>query len=166
MLARILEHVTVADPLGDLPDLLTLAQVLDAIPDPRHRRGHRYRLGPLPALSLLAVLSGATFLVKITRFISCMAPNYPTKPVCPARREIRHMKISTVRPNLSFPDAAQAIQVTRRCIDHRTGKTTIMAIYRHHQPPTRPDHPHSTRRPNPRALEHRSPAPHPRRHPP
>ncbi|SDI50983.1 ISAs1 family transposase [Nonomuraea jiangxiensis] len=74
VLARHLEHVTIADPPGDLPDLPTLAQVLDAIPDPRSRRGRRYRLGPLLALSLLAVLSGATSLVKITRFIAGYDP--------------------------------------------------------------------------------------------
>ncbi|MEV2267783.1 ISAs1 family transposase [Nonomuraea africana] len=62
-----LEHVPALDPLSDLP---ALAEVLDALPDPRSRRGRRYRLGPLLALSLLAVLGGATSLVKITRFIT------------------------------------------------------------------------------------------------
>lgn len=38
-------------------------------PDPRNPRGRRYRLGPLLTLSLLAALSGATSLAKITRFI-------------------------------------------------------------------------------------------------
>ncbi|MGP3919967.1 ISAs1 family transposase [Nonomuraea sp. 10N515B] len=45
------------------------------------------------------------------------------------RREIRRMKICTVRPDLPFPYAAQAIQVKRRRTDHRTGKTTIVTIY-------------------------------------
>ncbi|TDD07997.1 ISAs1 family transposase [Nonomuraea diastatica] len=45
------------------------------------------------------------------------------------RREIRRMKICTVRPGLPFPHAAQAIQVKRRCTDRRTGKTTIVTIY-------------------------------------
>jgi predicted transposase YbfD/YdcC len=75
VLARHLEHVTVTDPPGDLPDLPTLAQVLDAIPDPRSRHGRRYRLGPLLAISLLAVLSGATSLAKITRFIAGYDPD-------------------------------------------------------------------------------------------
>ncbi|WP_368857806.1 transposase family protein [Nonomuraea sp. MG754425] len=44
------------------------------MPDPRSRRGRRYRLGPLLALSLLAVLSGATSLVKIPRFIAGYDP--------------------------------------------------------------------------------------------
>ena len=44
-------------------------------------------------------------------------------------REIRRMKICTVRPHLPFPHAAQAIQVKRRRTDHRTGKTTIVTIY-------------------------------------
>ncbi|MBN6054653.1 ISAs1 family transposase, partial [Nonomuraea sp. RK-328] len=45
------------------------------------------------------------------------------------RREIRRMKICTVRPGLPFPHAAQAIQVKRRRTGHRTGKTTIVTIY-------------------------------------
>ncbi|WP_326821058.1 ISAs1 family transposase [Streptosporangium sp. NBC_01756] len=75
VLARHLEHVTVADPLTDLLDLPTLAEVLDAVPDPRSRRGRRYRLGPLLALSLLAVLGGATSLAKITRVIAGYDPD-------------------------------------------------------------------------------------------
>ncbi|MFG2071215.1 ISAs1 family transposase [Nonomuraea maritima] len=45
------------------------------------------------------------------------------------RREIRRMKLCTVRPGLPFPHAAQAIQVKRRRTDHRTGKTTIVTTY-------------------------------------
>ncbi|MFI7151817.1 ISAs1 family transposase [Nonomuraea sp. NPDC050022] len=78
VLARHLEHVTVADPLSDLFDLLdlpALAKVLDMVPDPRSRRGRRYRLGPLLALSLLAVLGGATSLAKITRVIAGYDPD-------------------------------------------------------------------------------------------
>ncbi|MET9069276.1 ISAs1 family transposase [Streptosporangium sandarakinum] len=45
------------------------------------------------------------------------------------RREIRRMKICTVRPELPSPHAAQAIQVKRRRTDHKTGKTTIVTIY-------------------------------------
>ncbi|MFG1614118.1 ISAs1 family transposase [Nonomuraea wenchangensis] len=74
VLVRHLEHVTVTDPLTDLPDLPTLADVLDTVPDPRSRRGRRYQLGPLLALSLLTVLSGATSLARITRFIAGYDP--------------------------------------------------------------------------------------------
>ncbi|MFI6995872.1 ISAs1 family transposase [Nonomuraea wenchangensis] len=74
VLARHLEHVTVADLPIDLLDLPALAEVLDAMPDPRDRRGRRYRLGPLLALSLLAVLGGATSLAKITRVIASYDP--------------------------------------------------------------------------------------------
>jgi hypothetical protein len=49
VLARHLEHVTVADLLTDLLDPPALAEVLDTVPDPRSRRGRRYRLGPLLA---------------------------------------------------------------------------------------------------------------------
>ncbi|MGW3346317.1 transposase family protein [Nonomuraea rubra] len=71
VLARHLEHVTVTDPPTDLP---VLAELLDTVPDPRSRRGRRYRLGPLLALSLLAVLGGATSLAKIARFIAGYDP--------------------------------------------------------------------------------------------
>ncbi|MFI0425296.1 ISAs1 family transposase [Spongiactinospora sp. 9N601] len=74
VLSRHFEHVSAADSLSDFPDLPTLAEVLDMVPDPRSRRGRRYRLGPLLALSLLAVLGGATSLVKITRFIAGYDP--------------------------------------------------------------------------------------------
>jgi hypothetical protein len=75
VLTRCLEHVTVAHPLTDLLDLPALAEVLDAVPDPRSSRGRRYRLGPLLALTLLAVLSGATSLARITRAIAGYDPD-------------------------------------------------------------------------------------------
>src|SRR5690606_30615246 len=71
VLSRHLEHAALTDPAADLH---TLAEVLDSVPDPRSRRGRRYRLGPLLALALLAVLSGATSLAKITRFIAGYDP--------------------------------------------------------------------------------------------
>jgi len=55
VLSRHLEHVALTDPAAD-PH--TPAEVLDSVSDPRSRRGRRYRLGPLPASALLAVLSG------------------------------------------------------------------------------------------------------------
>ncbi|GIH66627.1 ISAs1 family transposase [Microbispora siamensis] len=81
VLFRHLEHVTVSDPLSDLP---ALAEVLDAVPDPRSRRGRRYRLGPLLALALLAVLGGATSLAKITRFIAGYDPRLRARIGLPA----------------------------------------------------------------------------------
>ncbi|MFF4624780.1 transposase family protein [Nonomuraea jabiensis] len=75
VLARHLEHVAVANPPTDLLDLPTLAEILDALPDPRSRRGRRYRLGPLLALSLFAVLGGATSLAKIARFTAGYDPD-------------------------------------------------------------------------------------------
>ncbi|MGW4794061.1 hypothetical protein ACWEPC_16830 [Nonomuraea sp. NPDC004297] len=68
VLSRHLGHVTVADLPAEPLDLPTLAELLDTIPDLRSRRGRRYRLGPLPASSLLAVLGGA--MAKIARFIA------------------------------------------------------------------------------------------------
>ncbi|WP_218061679.1 ISAs1 family transposase [Planobispora rosea] len=64
VLTRHSAHAATPDPWTDLP---ALAEVLDAVPDPRNRRGRRYRLGPLLALSLLAVLGGATSIAAINR---------------------------------------------------------------------------------------------------
>lgn len=50
------------------PDrLLDLADVLDALPDPRRRQGRRYRFGPVLALCPIAVLAGTTTLAAIAR---------------------------------------------------------------------------------------------------
>ncbi|MFI6637946.1 ISAs1 family transposase [Nonomuraea fuscirosea] len=84
VLARHSEHVTAASPPADLLDLPTLAEVLDTLPDPRSRRGRRYRLGPLLALSLLAVLGGATSLKQITRIITGYDPHLRTQAGLPA----------------------------------------------------------------------------------
>ncbi|MET7312392.1 ISAs1 family transposase [Streptomyces sp. NPDC005571] len=60
-----------ADPLhlpAKLSELAALSEVLDRLPDPRRVRGRRYRLGPLLALCLLAVLGGATTMASIARY--------------------------------------------------------------------------------------------------
>jgi predicted transposase YbfD/YdcC len=44
------------------------------------------------------------------------------------RREIRRIKVCTVA-DLLFPGACQAIQVKRRRVDRKTGKTTITTVY-------------------------------------
>lgn len=44
------------------------------------------------------------------------------------RREIRRIKVCTVA-GLLFPGAAQAVQVKRRRVDRKTGKTTITTVY-------------------------------------
>ncbi|GAT68828.1 transposase [Planomonospora sphaerica] len=71
-LARHSEHVAVSDPWTDLP---APAEVLNTVPDPRSRRGRRYWLGPLLALTLLAVLGGATSIATINRSISGYDPS-------------------------------------------------------------------------------------------
>ncbi|MGW4412160.1 ISAs1 family transposase [Nonomuraea sp. NPDC004702] len=71
VLSRHLEHVTLTDPAIDLP---TLAVVLDTVPDPRGCGGCRYQRGPILALTLLAVLSGATSLAQLARFIAGYDP--------------------------------------------------------------------------------------------
>ncbi|MCP2353552.1 hypothetical protein HD597_000572 [Nonomuraea thailandensis] len=58
--------------------------MLDAVPGPRHRRGRRYQLGPLLALSLLAVLGGAASMAKITRIITGYDPGLRTQLGLPA----------------------------------------------------------------------------------
>ncbi|MEV1242363.1 ISAs1 family transposase [Nonomuraea sp. NPDC050022] len=88
VLARHLEHVSLTDPLTDLLDLPALAEVLDTVPDPRSRRGRRYRLGPLLALSLLAVLGGATSLAKITRVIAGYDPHLRARAGLPGTAKL------------------------------------------------------------------------------
>ncbi|MGN9847531.1 transposase family protein [Nonomuraea sp. H19] len=85
VLARHLEHVSLTDLSTDPLDLPTLAEVLDTVPDPRSRRGRRYRLGPLLALSLLAVLGGATSLAKIPGPSPDTTQTCAPEPACPAR---------------------------------------------------------------------------------
>lgn len=85
VLSRHLEHLTVADLPAEPVDLSTLAELLDTIPDPRSRRGRRYRLGPLLALSLLAVLGGATSLAKIARAIAGYDPDLRARAGLPGK---------------------------------------------------------------------------------
>lgn len=72
VLSRHLEHVPAFDPSTDLP---ALAEVLDTLPDPRSHRGRRYQLGSLLALTLLAVLGGATSIAAISRSIHGYDPD-------------------------------------------------------------------------------------------
>ncbi|MET7766970.1 transposase family protein, partial [Streptomyces sp. NPDC005393] len=67
-LARHHEDVDLPCPLIELPDLRTLADVLDQVPDPRRVRGRRYRIGSLLALCLVAVLSGTKSVAAIARY--------------------------------------------------------------------------------------------------
>ncbi|MEN8655280.1 ISAs1 family transposase [Streptomyces sp. 21So2-11] len=67
-----------------LSELATLSQVLDRLPDPRRVRGRRYRLGSLLALSVLAVLGGATTIAGIARYAT------DTLPEVRARIGLRH----------------------------------------------------------------------------
>lgn len=84
-LLRHREGVHLSCPAADLPDLPALVQVMDRIPDPRRRRGRRYRLGPLLALCLITVLSGATTLAKIGRIAAELPPDLLTGLGLPAR---------------------------------------------------------------------------------
>ncbi|MEV6151846.1 ISAs1 family transposase [Nonomuraea sp. NPDC052129] len=100
VLARHLEHVSLTDPLTDLLDLPALAEVLDTVPDPRSRRGRRYRLGPLLALSLLAVLGGATSLAKITRVIAGYDPHLRARSGLPGTAKLAASTLGRLPPRL------------------------------------------------------------------
>ncbi|MEO3830420.1 ISAs1 family transposase, partial [Actinomadura sp. B10D3] len=80
------EGVVLPCPATDLPGLPALVEVLDRIPDPRRRRGRRYRLGPVLALCLVAVLSGATSLAKIGRIAAELDAGVLTDLGLPAAR--------------------------------------------------------------------------------
>ncbi|MFJ7268011.1 ISAs1 family transposase [Streptomyces sp. NPDC099050] len=54
--------------------LVHLAEVLEALPDPRRRQGHRYRLAALLALRTAAVLGDTATLVSIARFTAGAPP--------------------------------------------------------------------------------------------
>jgi predicted transposase YbfD/YdcC len=68
VLQRHCEDIDTACPDPEPSQLISLAEVLGRIPDPRRVRGRRYRLGSLLALCLVAVLGGATSLAAIARF--------------------------------------------------------------------------------------------------
>ncbi|WP_102922586.1 ISAs1 family transposase [Streptomyces noursei] len=61
-------------PTAEPEEVVHLAEVLQALPDPRRRQGRRYRLGALLALCTLAVLGGAATLVSIARFTAGAPP--------------------------------------------------------------------------------------------
>ncbi|RNL73893.1 transposase family protein [Streptomyces sp. I6] len=69
LIAAVSRHVHHdAGSISDDPDrLLDLADVLDALTDPRRRQGRRYRLAPILARCTIAVLAGATTLAAIER---------------------------------------------------------------------------------------------------
>lgn len=127
VLSRHLEHVTIDDPASDLP---TLAEVLDAVPDPRHRRGRRYRLGPLLALSLLAVLSGATSLAKITRFIAGYDPGLRTQLELPATTRLAASTLGRLLARLDGDafDAATCAYLTALTTCHPPKTTTQTTV--------------------------------------
>ncbi|MEU7740734.1 transposase family protein [Nonomuraea sp. NPDC049158] len=91
-------------------ELPTVAEVLDTLPDPRCRRGRRYRLGPLLTLPLLAVLSGATSSAKIGRFIAGYDPDLraPSRPAWlpPPGRSARSRFLSSRRGSQGPPRSA------------------------------------------------------------
>ncbi|MCC2280996.1 ISAs1 family transposase [Streptomyces sp. ET3-23] len=61
-------------PTGGPGELARLAEVLEALPDPRRRHGRRYRLGALLAVCTLAVLGGSATLTSIARFAAGTPP--------------------------------------------------------------------------------------------
>ncbi|MEU2776569.1 ISAs1 family transposase [Streptomyces sp. NPDC007162] len=45
------------------------------------------------------------------------------------RREVRRLKVCTVRPGLFFPHAVQAMEIKRRCTHRKTGKVETKTVY-------------------------------------
>nr|BFE79905.1 hypothetical protein GCM10020093_025060 [Planobispora longispora] len=78
------EHVTSTAPIASPDDLPAPADVLDTPPDPRSRRGRRYRLGSLLALSLIAVLGGAASWQRSPDASADTTPTCWPVPGCPA----------------------------------------------------------------------------------
>jgi predicted transposase YbfD/YdcC len=68
------------------------------------------------------------------------------------RREIRRLKVCTVRPRLLFPHAVQAMEIKRRRTHRKTGKTRDEDRLRGHQPAARAGRPGATRRTHPETL--------------
>lgn len=67
-LVRHCEDIVLPCPPGEMPGLPTLAQALEAVPDPRTARGRRYRLAFLLSLAVVAVLGGAKSLSAIVQW--------------------------------------------------------------------------------------------------
>ncbi len=67
-LVRQCENVVLPCPPNELPELPSLAVALGAVPDPRRRKGQRYRLAFLLALAVVAVLGGAKSLAAIAQW--------------------------------------------------------------------------------------------------
>jgi predicted transposase YbfD/YdcC len=84
VLVRHRERITPSGPPAEPSQLPALAELLDQLPDPRTRRGRRYRLGPLLVACLLAVLAGATSLAAVIRYIAGCDPALLTRIGLPA----------------------------------------------------------------------------------
>ena len=67
-LVRQCEDIVPPCPPSEMPGLPTLARALEAVPDPRRRRGRRYRLGFLLCLAVVAVLGGAKSLSAVVQW--------------------------------------------------------------------------------------------------
>jgi predicted transposase YbfD/YdcC len=66
---RHLERVPSIDSPADLPELSTLIQALEQVPDPRGRRGARYGWAFLLTASVMALLCGARSLLGLARWM-------------------------------------------------------------------------------------------------
>jgi hypothetical protein len=156
---RHLEHVTVADPMTELPPL---AEVLNTIPDPRSRRGRRYR----PAAGVIAARRARRSDItgedhpfhrrirlrparpsRSARYTTTGRQRSGTVPRPPGRRCLRHR-------HLRLPGRPR-----RRCTAHRpdsppSGRTQLDRHGRRRQDPARqPYHRHP--RPPARGPGHR-----------
>jgi hypothetical protein len=117
----------------DAEDPLGLLAVLAKVTDPRHRRGIRHR--PWREVPVA----------------------YTKREHGHGRTERRTLKITAVARGLAFPDAAQAIQITRR--RKVKGKWSRETCYAVTSLSVTPGQPRPARRHHPRPLGHRGPAP-------
>jgi hypothetical protein len=68
------------------------------------------------------------------------------------RREVRRLKVCTVRPGLLFPHAVQAMEIKRRRTHRKTGKVETKTVYAVTSLPPEQAGPATTRRTRPEPL--------------
>ncbi|MFI5608905.1 transposase family protein [Amycolatopsis sp. NPDC051903] len=70
---------------GDSGGVAGLREFLDRVPDPRHRRGVRHRVGPILALAAVAVAAGARSFAAIGEWAADALPQVLALPGNPVR---------------------------------------------------------------------------------
>ncbi|WP_157252181.1 ISAs1 family transposase [Nonomuraea typhae] len=102
--------------------------MLETVPDPRSRRGRRYRLGPLLALSLIAVHGGATSLAQITRVITGCDPTLRARAGLPGTARLAASTLGRLLSRLdgdAFDSATCAYLATRTVAPPEAGTNRL-----------------------------------------